>query len=339
MKWQSMKKSTLSLAFALLLGASSCPSQTPGVRNGHNMVYYFPSHSLLLFGGADQAKVYGDTWTYSQGQWEKVADNGPSPRTFPCMTMADGYVLLFGGNAVLFGNDQHPVHYLDDTWIFRDGKWAKWNDDGPHPSARAEAAMAYDPLRKKVVLFGGRMAGAQWLVGDTWEFDGKKWNEMQAMGPTARSGAAMFFDQTRNQILLSGGNPVIAKEKDYNGPLWAWDGKAWESIRSTDSLIFNACIAYNTKESYLLRFGGWNGRERLNDTWIFKGTEWTKLPLRHSPAARNHSILVYDLIHNAFLLFGGHDGDNVFGDMWSFQNGQWQLIYKEGPVRRVENGH
>jgi hypothetical protein len=334
-----MKRPALDLVLGQLLVASTACSQTPGVRNGHAMVFHTPSHSILLFGGADQAKVYGDTWAYSQGQWEKLADSGPSPRTFPSMVMADGYVLLFGGNAVLFGNDKNPVHYLDDTWIFREGKWEQWKGDGPHPSARSEAAMAYDPIRKEVVLFGGRMAGYTWVAGDTWEFDGNKWHEAQATGPTARSGAAMVYDQSKQQILLTGGNPVIAKEKDYNGPLWTWDGKAWASIPSTDSLIFNACVAYNTKESYLLRFGGWNGRERLNDTWILKGMEWKKLSLLRSPAARNHSILVFDEIHDAFMLFGGHDGDNVFGDMWSFQNGKWQLIYKEGPIRRVENGH
>lgn len=64
-------------------------SQSPGVRNGHNMVYYSPTKSIILFGGADEAKVYGDTWSFSDGKWEKITDEGPSPRTFPCMVAAD----------------------------------------------------------------------------------------------------------------------------------------------------------------------------------------------------------------------------------------------------------
>ena len=322
----------------LQMTIAECFSQSPGVRNGHNMVYYPPSKSIILFGGADEAKVYGDTWDFSNGKWKKINDNGPLPRTFPCMASADNYILLFGGNAVLFGNDKNPVHYLDDTWKFQDGNWKKI-ELNVHPDARAEAAMAYDPVRKKILLFGGRMAGEKWVAGDTWEFDGNKWQQIKKSGPTPRSGAVMVYNTRRKQIILFGGNPVISKEKDYNGPMWSWDGNDWKQMDVKDSLIFNSCMAYNTTENFILRFGGWNGKERVNDTWVFKDKEWEKLNVEKSPAARNHSIMVYNPESNSFFLFGGHDGDNVFGDMWTFKNGKWELLFMEGPKRRVENGH
>jgi hypothetical protein len=210
----------LFLIISLLIGSSKCFPQSPGVRNGHNMVYYTPSKNILLFGGADEAKVYGDTWSFSADKWKKITDDGPSPRTFPCMVMADNYVLLFGGNAVLFGSDKNPIHYLDDTWKFQDGVWKKVALS-IHPDAKAEAAIAYDPLRKKVVLFGGRKSGEKWVDGDTWEFDGNKWSQVNTQGPTPRSGASLVYDAQLKQIVLFGGNPVIVKEKDYNGPMWS----------------------------------------------------------------------------------------------------------------------
>ncbi len=97
---------------------SAYSAQIPGVRNGHTMVYYPAMHAIILFGGANESKVLGDTWSYAKGKWELRSEDGPSPRTFPAKVMADDYILLFGGNEVLFGNDKHPVHYLDDTWIY-----------------------------------------------------------------------------------------------------------------------------------------------------------------------------------------------------------------------------
>lgn len=328
----------LFLIISLLIGTSKSFSQTPGVRNGHNMVYYAPSKSILLFGGADEAKVNGDTWSFSADKWTRITDDGPSPRTFPCMVMADNYVLLFGGNAVLFGSDKNPIHCLDDTWKFQYGAWKELAVN-IHPDARAEAAVAYNPSRKKVVLFGGRKAGGKWVAGDTWEFDGNKWNQVGTQGPTPGSGAIMVYDAQLKQIVLLGGNPVIAKEKDYNGPMWSWNGKNWNSMDSKVPLIFNSCMAYNINENFILRFGGWDGQKRVNDTWIYKNKEWKKLHLKNAPVARNHSIMIYNSEKNSFFLYGGHDGENIFGDMWEFKNRKWTLLFEEPSRKRLENGH
>src|SRR5690242_11793067 len=121
------------------MGATlECLSQDPGVRNGHNMVYFPPWKAIVLFGGADEASVHGDTWKFSGFKWEKITDEGPSPRTFPCMAATENYILLFGGNSVLFGSEKNPTKYLDDTWIFENGSWKKIGTD-IHPTARAEA--------------------------------------------------------------------------------------------------------------------------------------------------------------------------------------------------------
>jgi hypothetical protein len=328
----------LLLQFTLVIASAKCNAQVPGVRNGHAMVYFIPQKSIVLFGGADEKKVYGDTWSFANDHWKKIADVGPSPRTFPSMVMANNYILLFGGNAVLFGNNQNPGQYLDDTWKFENGKWFKLSL-ATHPDARSEAAITYDSIRKRVVLFGGRRAGERWINGDTWEFDGNEWREADTTGPAPRSGAQMVFDSRLKQIILFGGNPVIAKEKNYNGPMWSRNGEHWNQMNSQDSLIFNSCMAYNTIENFILRFGGWNGDRRVNDTWIYKKNGWEKLHFKIAPAARNHSIMIYDPNKNAFFLYGGHDGENVFGDLWQFKNGNWTLIYATKALKRLENGH
>jgi len=323
----------------MALCSGECCSQSPGVRNGHSLVYFSPSRSLILFGGADEKKVHGDTWKFSEGQWEEITEQGPSPRTFPSMVTGDNYILLFGGNAVLFGGPSNPVHYLDDTWLFENNAWRQLITK-EHPDARAEAAIAYDPVRQKVVLFGGRRSGEKWIDGDTWEFDGKGWSLKDTTGPTARSGAVMVYDSKLKGVILFGGNPVISKEKNYNGSMWLWNGTNWISMNSSAPLIFNSCMSYSTTEDFILRFGGWNGSNRVHDTWIYKsGNDWRKLHVKRHPSARNHAAMVFNPDKDCFFLYGGHDGDNVFGDMWEFTGRRWKLLFDVKPLRRIDNGH
>jgi hypothetical protein len=37
--------------------------------------------------------------------------------------------------------------------------------------------MGYDPLRDRIVLFGGVNTNPQHILGDLWEFDGTRWTE------------------------------------------------------------------------------------------------------------------------------------------------------------------
>ena len=112
---------------------------------------------VVLFGGADAASVRGDTWAWDGDRqlWAPMAGSGPPPRTFPAMTFdgTRGEIVLFGGNRVLFGRDDEWDTLLGDTWVLRDGGWHRRDGHGPAP--RAEAAMAYDRRRGRVVLFGG----------------------------------------------------------------------------------------------------------------------------------------------------------------------------------------
>src|SRR5262245_5924756 len=163
----------------LIHGACAQPSVQLGVRNAHAMVFDEAAGRLLLFGGADEAHVVGDTWTWRPGEprWERVATAGPAPRTFPAMAYdaARGEAVLFGGNRVLFGTGKEGDTILGDTWVSRGGRWTEYRGAGPR--ARAEASMTFDRRRQRIVLFGGRCleGGESVRLGDTWEWDGRSW--------------------------------------------------------------------------------------------------------------------------------------------------------------------
>lgn len=52
-------------------------------------------------------------------------------------------------------------------------------------SARSASAMAFNSERSRVVLFGGS-SSSDVLVGDTWEWDGSFWTQMEDIGPAPR---------------------------------------------------------------------------------------------------------------------------------------------------------
>ena len=104
------------------------------------------------------------------------------------------------GVTVMFGGLRDNVR-LAETWLWDDeiGQWRRV-DAAASPSPRDGHAMAYDPVRQRVVLFGGQADGPTWLA-DTWEWDGVTWIQRSpATSPPMRAHAAMAFDPTHNKM-------------------------------------------------------------------------------------------------------------------------------------------
>ena len=79
----------------------------------------------------------------------------------------------------------------------------------PELAQRNSHAMAYDPARKRVVLFGGTIGNlvSPRLMRDTWEWDGTRWIKLQPpTSPPGRAQHAMAYDPVRQTVLMHGGN-------------------------------------------------------------------------------------------------------------------------------------
>lgn len=348
-------KLNLILLYSIIL--SSCFSQNNkhsdsksytkellSVRNAHAMAYNTKNCKVYLFGGADEKQVLADLWVLEKKNWNKIIlKNTPGQRTFAAFTYDEknDRLILFGGNKVLFGNGNNKENLLNDTWEFVNENWRLIKTKNT-PSPRAEAVMVYDKKRERIVLFGGYTIKDEKYIklNDTWEFYENDWHLKANTGPTERSGVAMTYDIENKNVLLFGGSTVDKQYGTAKGETWYWNGENWIKIALTQpNGVYNAAMTYDNKNKEIVRFGGWNGTTRINETWILKDKNWKQLEANEKPSARNHSFMVFNEKTKKIILFGGHDGENVFGDTWQYADHKWVKIAETNSKKRIQNEH
>ncbi len=308
------------------------------------MTYDSKKKEVCLFGGANEAEVLNDLWVLKNNTWQLVQTRKkPQARTFANLTydpLADR-LILFGGNKVLFGTGEEKDILLDDTWEFRDNDWHQMTTNRA-PCPRAEAAMVYDENKKRIVLFGGYAIdkdGEYIKLSDTWEFYDNQWHLASEIGPSGRHGAAMIYDIVQKSVVIFGGSTTDKQYGAGTGETWCWDGVEWKKfVASQPRGIFNAAASIDEEYNFI-RFGGWDGSNRTDETWKLMNGQWQLVPLTSSPSPRNHSGMAFESHKKRIVLFGGHNGTHVFGDTWVFSKGKWKKLINSKPLERVDNGH
>lgn len=155
---------------------------------------------------------------------------GPPARAYHAMAYdpATGKTYMFGGIDPTWKQGT-----LADLWEWDGSTWTQVSTS-QNPGARMDAAMAYDPARQSLILFGGNSWTTGLASADTWEWSGstRQWSQLSTNGhPDARWGHAMVTDSARKKILLVGGSNGV------DGEVWEWDGAtlAWSNRTPTGS--------------------------------------------------------------------------------------------------------
>src|SRR3981081_3450617 len=153
------------------------------------------------------------------------------------------------------------------------------------PSARSSCSMAYDPVSRKTILFGGYDGLRNF--NDTWTFDGKNWKHITtAVAPPARAGASAAYDATLKQVVLFGGF-----NGQYLNDTWMWNGAtstwtqttpAHQPVAETLPMLFADPVSGRVDE-----FGGYDGRFYQITTWRWRSGDWHKLAPARSPSERS----------------------------------------------------
>ncbi|MGE0144048.1 MAG: kelch repeat-containing protein [Planctomycetota bacterium] len=180
-------------------------------------------------------------------------------------------VLRFGGSSV----------------VGRHADMHRWDGAGWHgviapggPSARDGAAMARDPVRGRVVLFGGLGFAANGLLlfqDDTWEFDGVQWTLMQpATKPPPRRGARMAWHAPSQRLILVGGEFLNTNRADT----WEWDGTNWQlrTVATALPAMVNFDMAADPVRGRIVLHGGDTRPSSTHfGTFEWDGSDWHRM--------------------------------------------------------------
>jgi hypothetical protein len=190
------------------------------------------------------------------------------------------------------------------------------------PAGRAWAAMSYDSLRGRTVMFGGAPnTGSNF--SDTWEWDGSTWTQRTpSASPSAVLGAAMVYDSSRARSVLFGGATTPGA---ITSGTWEWDGTTWtqRSLAVSPPARFWHAAAYDSVRGRMVLFGGDGQSGPLGDTWEFDGASWTQKFPATSPSPRYGQAMSFDSVRNRVVLFGGFGPNGRLGDTWEWDGTNW----------------
>jgi hypothetical protein len=160
-------------------------SMTPPTKRTHHTAVYSPTNDrMIIFGGQDISTARRDVWrlTFSPPvQW-----NPDTPTIAPIGRRFGHSAILRGGEVFVFGGTGDDTTY-QDCWRYNDGgSWTSQATVGTPPSARAEHSAIYDPIRDRMIVFGGALVpfGHQTRCGSC--RSNSIWTKLSPMRPAAR---------------------------------------------------------------------------------------------------------------------------------------------------------
>ena len=178
-----------------------------------------PDRPYGTYGTNDIWELDPTTLTFAN---RTAAPDIPPPRSLHAMASdpTTGRIFVFGGMDLM-------GQQMGDLWEWDGKTWTQIITDYG-PAARASAAMAYDPARSTILLFGGSASGQSEKFDDTWELypTSRKWAQLSPKtNAEPLSGHAMVTDTTRKRIILFSGTGNLTREKDpLRNDIWEWDG-------------------------------------------------------------------------------------------------------------------
>ena len=146
-------------------------SQDGPESRGHFGFVYDPNHQQSLLYGGYASTVTDEFWVWKDGAWQEINFPGPGTLSHFGMTYDTNANALY-----IFGGATSTSTFSSltaKTWVLSRGRWSELSPV-VSPSKRGGAAMGYDPLRKRIVLYGG-FASSRKHFDDTWECDGQEW--------------------------------------------------------------------------------------------------------------------------------------------------------------------
>ena len=315
-------------------------NRQPLMRSGQTAVYDPIRRRMLMFGGLHRSDRGYDA--YMQDVWQLSLDG---PMVWSPLPAAGDYppgrtehaaiydpegdrMIVFGGAEPVdcpFHPDEQCNLLVNDAWALNLGgalpTWQKLAPLGDPPSPRAGHTAVYDPLRRRMLVFGG-VDSTVWALDLS---DALRWSELSPSGtaPSARADHTAIYDPTGDRMVVFGG--MAGRSPYVQNDTWALDLAGvgtWRLLIPGSSATPDLptvrgghAAVYDPTQRRMLIDGGSgpaSQQDPSNDrsnTWALSlgsAPAWSQAtPTASSPPPRSGHSAIFDPVGQRMVVYGG----------------------------------
>jgi len=253
------------------------PQGTPPLGRLAGSAVYDPLNQRFVgFGGTRGLPI--DTWEldlHGVPTWNTINTSGSRPvGSYGMYAIYDpvrNRMITFGGST---SDEYFGVN--NNTWELRLDGTPTWNQLAPTgtlPSARRSGTAIYDPLRDRMVLFGGWDSGPTEtaFLNDTWAMDMHSdppvWGPLSPGGvtPIRRDATAAIYDPSHDRMAFFGGWEATYMLHDTEFLGWGGSGSPASAVANGQGAPTAAHVSWNVKEATAAYTGVY--RKDANSDW------------------------------------------------------------------------
>ncbi len=297
----------------------------PVTLESHAAIYDPVSKRMIVFGGLAEGQPTDSTWQLTLGRspaWSTLVTAGPLPSArFGHSAVYDPVrhrMIIFGG--------QVGKQALDDVWTLSLSDPPTWDSlvtSGPKPQARVYHTAIYDPLRDRVVIYGGGDPNSG--LEDVWCLSlappTPQWEQppISRPLPPPRLGHSAIYDPVRDRMIVFGGTSWTPNDT------WALsfgDTSVWRELVPpwpTQLVRYGHAALYDSLRDRMIVCGGYSSDPYRSDVWelTFADTSWSPiLNMGNSGSRRRFLTAVLDIAYDRAVIFGGNRDDSL--QTWAF---------------------
>jgi hypothetical protein len=161
------------------------------------------------------------------------------------------------------------------------------------------------------------------------------WVQIASSGPSVRSGPASAYDPVSGNVVLFGGYQDTETGVVYLNDTWLFDGTTWTQAtsKSAPSPRTSTTMAYDAVTGEIILYGGWDGANRLGDTWAWDGkrTKWIKQRTKNIIPRVSGAMAFQDPITGHVELIGGFDGQFYHNTTYRWNGRGWDTVSTANP--------
>ena len=333
------------------------PSGAPPSVRGHHTAIYDPIRDqMVVFGGHGHggSSYRNDAWALTLSgntAWNIVTPPGTVPAG------RDRHTAVYDSmrdRMVVCGGTEGPGN-PNDVWVLTlsgTPAWSVLTSLGNPPPGVAGPSAIYDPIRDRLLLFGGYDGSYH---NDVWELTlsgTPAWSALAPLGGPApgRSFQTAIYDPVRDRMVVFAGGDGT----HYLNDLWALTLSGiptWSMLVPSGSLPmgrFAHSAIYDPVRDRMVMFAGYGASGVRDDVWALTlsgSIAWSPLaPLGSPPSARFGHTAIYDVKRDRMVAFGGYDFSThpYLDDVWALTlsgSSAWSALAPSGSPPPARYGH